>query len=212
MISTKEYFNLIKDKYFNDCLGEGICINETVKIGTNFYSIVNDYYEVISCDIYYFTENEMKKFPSLYFFHLKYNYTFILNYKELFLNIYNRTFFLITTAKNSENFWNFGKLFMQKYQFIFNTDKKTINFYTKKNFDNLRYSNKSSKIKFFIFILVTIIFSILIGIFIGKKKYKIKKKIVSELNDDFDYKSNIDINNNKEKVNQTIEMKSKLVY
>ena len=212
IISTKEYFNLIKDKFFNDYLNTKICINETVEVGKNFYSITNNYYEVISCDINYFNINEMKKFPSLYFFHLKYNYTFILNYKELFQNIYNRTFFLITTSKNTENFWTFGKLFMKKYQFIFDSDKKTINFYTNKKFDYFNYSNKTSKIKYFIFILVTIIFSILIGIYIGKRKYKIKTNIVSELKDDFNYKSTIDVNNNKEKANQNIEMKSKLVY
>ena len=212
IISTKEYFNLIKDKFFNIYLNSKICTNETVEVGKNLYSMTNNYYEIISCDSYYFDKNEMKKFPSLYFFHLKYNYTFILNFKELFQNIYNRTFFLIITAKNTDNFWTFGKLFMQKYQFIFDSDKKTISFYTKKKYAYFDYSNKSSKIKYFIFFLIIIVFSILIGIYIGKRKYKLKKNIVSELSDNFDYKSTVDINNNKENVNQNIEMKIRLAY
>ena len=102
IISTKEYFNLIKDQFFIDYLNKKICINETVEIGNNFYNLNNDFYEIISCDINYFGENEMKKFPTLYFFHLKYNFTFSFNYKELFLNIYNKQFFLITSSKNNE--------------------------------------------------------------------------------------------------------------
>ena len=207
IVSTKEYFNLIKQIYFNEYINRKVCVNETVEFGKTFYSISKSFYEVISCDINLFEKYEMKKFPSLHFFHLKYNYTFSFNYKELFKNIYNRTFFLITTNKNSENYWNFGKLFMKKYQFIFDSDKKTIGFYAKKNEKyNLNHSSKL-KIKYFIYFMATIIFSILIGICIAKRIYKKKKNIVSEMSEDLEYKS---AENNNNKVNQQIEMENRL--
>ena len=209
IISTKEYFNLIKDNFFNTYLNKKICINETVEIGKHFYSLNNNFYEIISCDINYFGDKEMKKFPTLYFFHLKYNFTFSFNYKELFLNIYNKQIFLITTSKSNEEFWTFGKLFMKKYQFIFNTEKKTINFYADKKIYNANYprNSKTSRLKLVIFFLIVIILSIIIGIYIGKKLYKKKKKIVYELKND--YKSN-SIDN--EIINKNIEMKIKLVF
>ena len=210
IVSTKEYFDLIKEIFFKEYFNNRICVNNTVEVGKNFYSVTNNFYEVISCDINKFNEKEMENFPSLHFFHLKYNYTFIFTYKELFKNIYNRTFFLISTSKITENFWTFGKLFMNKYQFIFNTDKKTINFYLKKNKETFK-QNQKSKIKYYIFFLFTILLSILIGIFIGKRIFKKKKSIVSEMEDDFEYRSD-DINNKNKKINQNIEMKSKLVF
>ena len=212
IISTKEYYDLIKNIFFKEYFNKGICVNNTVEVGKNFYSMSNNFYEVISCDINNFGEKERKNFPSLNFFHLKYNFTFTFEYKELFKNIYNRTFFLISTSKNNEKYWSFGKLFMKKYQFVFDTDKKTISFYRKKKYDIIGL-NKSSKVKNYIIIfLVSILLSILFGIFIGKRIYKRKKNIVSEMSDDFEYKS-ADCNSNKNrKVEQNIEMKSKLVF
>ena len=213
IISTKEYFDLIKDNFFNNYINKKICINETFEVGKNFYNLNNDYYEVISCDINSFDENEIKKFPTLNFFHLKYNFTFSFNYKELFKTIYNKEFFLITTSKINENFWTFGKLFMKKYQFIFNTDKTTINFYTDKKYHYINstissISPKTSKLKLVIFFIIAIIISIIIGIYIGKKIYNKRKKYVTELKNDLKYNY---INDNLT-VNKNIEMKLKLVH
>lgn len=96
---------------------------------------------------------------------------------------------------------------MKKYQFIFDSDKKTIGFYAKKNEKyNLNHSSKL-KIKYFIYFMATIIFSILIGICIAKRIYKKKKNIVSEMSEDLEYKS---AENNNNKVNQQIEMENRL--
>ena len=214
IVATREYFNLIKEIYFNKYIINNICTNETVEVGKNFYSVSNNSYEVISCDIRYFNEKEMEKFPALNFFHLKYNYTFSFDYKELFQNVYNRIFFLIMCSKNADIFWTFGKMFMKKYQFIFDTDKKSISFYNQRKIeinDNMNNnSNKSTKFNFnyVYFFLITIIISILIGILIGRRLFKRHKKIVSELNDGLEYNS---IDKKTKKVNQTIEMKSKLI-
>ena len=208
IISTREYFDLIKEKYFNYYINKKICSNETVEVEKNLYNINNDFYETISCDKNLFNEKEMEKFPSLNFYHLKFNYTYTFNYKELFKPIYNRIFFLITWSKNNECFWTFGKLFMKKYQFIFDSDKKTISFYNQKIFIPSE-TKKNTKIKYSAFFLTTIIFSVLIGIYIGKKIYKKTKKIVTELNNDLEYNSN---DNKKFKIEQNIEMNSKLIY
>ena len=203
IISTKEYFNLIKEKYFNKYIYKNICTIEIIEAEKDYYNINYNYYEIISCNINNFKEKEMKQFPDLNFFHLKYNYTFVFNYKELFKNYNNRIFFLILTSKSNENFWTFGKLFMKKYQFIFDTDKKTISFYIQRKKNNFN----SSKYNYFVIFLIAIIFSVVIGIYIGKIIFMRKKKIVNELHDDYEYKS---VDTKNEKFNQNIEMKSKI--
>ena len=205
IISTKEYFNLIKAKYFDKYINKKICSIEIVETEKNFYDMNNNFYEVISCDIHSFTEKEMKKFPDLNFYHLKYNYTFTFNYKELFINYNNRIFFLIQSSKNKENYWVFGKLFMKNYQFIFDSNKRTINYYIKQL--NSLNRNNPFNYNYLIFFLITIIISILIGIYFGKKIYSKRKKIVDELNDNFEYNS---YHSNNKIIEQNIEMKSKI--
>jgi len=205
IISTNEYFNLIKEKYFDNYINKEICSIEIVEKENNFYNMYNNFFEVISCDKDFFTEKEMKKFPDLNFYHLKYNYTFMFNYKELFINYNSRIFFLIQSLKNKENYWIFGKLFIKKYQFIFDSNKRTINYYTAKI--NSTNRNNPFEYNYFIFFMITIIASLLIGIYFGKKKYSGRKKIVDELNDNFEY--NYYHNNNKI-IEQNIEMKSKI--
>ena len=204
IISTKEYFDLIKEKYFDNYINKKICSVEIVEAEKNLYNMNNNFYQVISCDIDSFTEKEMKKFPDLNFFHLKYNYTFTFNYKELFINYNNRIFFLIQSLKNKENYWTFGKLFMKKYQFIFDSNKRTINYYARQ----LNSINKNNKFNYFVFFLITIIISILIGIYFGKKIFSKRKKIADELNDNYEYNSYQ--GNNKTIIEQNIEMKSKI--
>ena len=46
-------------------------------------------YEIISCFKENFTINDKKKFPSIYFRHVEFSCTFILNYDELFEENYN---------------------------------------------------------------------------------------------------------------------------
>ena len=138
----------------------------------------------------------MKKFPTLYFYHREFNYTFELNYEDLFEEINNNIYFLV--VKNIGNFdidiWKMGKTFLNKYQFSFNQDSKMISFYPhtnnynynidedeKKNKENIKYN--ASYI--WIAICITCLF---VGIYIGTKIINKKRKNrANELDDEYEY-------------------------
>ena len=65
----------------------------------------------------------------MYFYHKLYNYTFELNYKDLFEEKDDKLYFLIAFDINEEDLWKLGTIFFRKYFFIFNTEEKTIGFY-----------------------------------------------------------------------------------
>ena len=149
-----------------------------------------------------FNINELKKFPTLYFEHKELNYTFELSYKDLFIEKDDKYFFLVGAENNNNQNWFLTCIFLKKYQFAFNPDSKKISFYDKKI--NIEEENKSQKIinnnnqKFLVIALIIIswILFIIIGIILGKflyKKYD-KKKRANELEDNYEYISNKNIN------------------
>ena len=148
----------------------------------------------------------MKKFPTLYFYHREFNYTFELNYEDLFEEINNDIYFLV--VKNIGNFnkdiWKLGKTFLNKYKFSFNQDSKMISFYPYRNNYNYKIdederNNKKNK-KFninYIWIAVCIA-CLFFGIYIGTKiVIKNRKKRANELEDEYDYKDEKEDNNTK---------------
>ena len=82
IISTKEYYDSINENYFNFYINKNICNINNMKFEFNEY-------EIISCFKENFTINDKKKFPSIYFRHVEFSCTFILNYDELFEENYN---------------------------------------------------------------------------------------------------------------------------
>ena len=107
------YTNLIKNQYFN----KYTACHERRGEDTIYY-----------CDkSNNFTLNDLKKFPSLYFKHIEYDYIFELSYQDLFIENNDKYYFLVTN-NNDEN-WLIGYPLLKKYQFVFNQDSKTIGFY-----------------------------------------------------------------------------------
>ena len=173
--------------------------NKIILGSNNYYKYINEYffnknkdkcdyylyderYKIISCDKNIIINN----FPSLYFYNHIYNYTFELNYTNLFLDKNNKKYFLIAFDESKSDAWTFGTLFLKKYYLVFNTYEKTIGFY---NQEIIRDKN-SSKLVFNIIYIVLIFIAGLGGFFIGKKiYYKVRNKRINELNDGFIYKS-----------------------
>ena len=208
IISTKEYFEKLILPFFNLYLEKQICkINEIKK---NAYM-----YEVIYCDKKLFTIQDIKKFPTIYFYHHNFNYTFEITYNELFKEINNNIYFLI--LKNigtfNANFWKLGKIFLNKYHFSFNQDSKMIIFYNKmkpkNNFINDTENGIINKIKFninYIWIIICII-CLIAGIYIGNKIIIRNRKLrANELQDEYDYKAENINNDNKRYNEKNIEM------
>ena len=180
ILGDKNYYNKIYELYFNDYKNE--CVEKKFN---------NDVYFYIECS----TDINIKKFPELSFLNNNLNYTFSFNGKELFYKFKGKYYFQIIFQTEHTKRWKFGKLFFKKYQIFFDKDKKIISLYpyiiTKSNFT---FS------WFLVLILISIIFGILIYIrlYLTYKKRKIR---ANELEDEFDYTSQSNVNdNNKNKL------------
>ena len=194
-ISMDEIFNgnnLIEEKSFIE-----FKIDIKGIIGTKIY---NDYLNIFinnnsdKCKMeiskdnnfkYYYCDKKVdfSKFESLYFKQKEFNTTFELNYKDLWFEFNGNYYFLIIFHNNNLNDknWILGEIFLKKYLFVFDKEKKVIGYYTieKKGFP-------------FLFIL-NIILVILVLVFgFGFWKYyhlKPKKIRANELIEKFDYSS-----------------------
>ena len=151
IIGPIDYYDIIKEYYFNYYLNNSICFENETNIKDYFH--VKFFY----CDEKKFLDKDIKNFPTLFFYSSELNYTFELNYKDLFKSYDNYIYFLVVFDKY-EKIWNFGKIFIKKYEFYFNHDTKMIGFCS--------YWNKKKKNSNNLYIIVLIVFVIFICIFI----------------------------------------------
>ena len=205
IINTYHY-NIIKENFFKKYISSNICLEKTLTLSSG----LKEYLIICNPSM----KNNLKYFPTLYFFNIKFEYTFNLDYNDLFIEINNKIYFLIVGKDMESNIWNLGKIFMKKYPFIFNEDKKTISFvylnkFIKKddkdkdmpNTDNTDANEKSeennSKVKQFfkdyyllIILIICVILGIIFGIYIGAKIWKKRRVRANELDDNVDYTEN----------------------
>ena len=183
-----DYLIKIKKSFFDFYINKNICqvfIDEDIE---SFYCFKSNYFNI----------NNLKEFPTLYFEHNEFNYTFELSYKDLFIEYNEKYFFLIVNMNNDADDYFLGRIFLYKYQFYFNPDSKSIGFYNpnikfnKSNNENTIVSNENnSKYLIYIIVLGSLLFISVICIFIiFFKNYKNKKrKRANELDDEYDYVS-----------------------
>ena len=203
---TKEYFDLIKESFFNKYLTKGICKIYTIK---EFYLKT----KYILCDKSLFQE-EKKYFPTLYISNYGFNYTFELTYEDLFLEVNNDILFLMFYDPWNPKIFKFGKNFLVKYNFIFQLDTRNIGFmnYAKKEAKKEEEKEKERRQEIidnkkkidiiWIIILSVLLVGIIIGIFVGKKIWdKNRKKRANELlDDDYEYKTTVNGENKDEAI------------
>ena len=201
--APKSYFDSISDNFFQKYIDVKSCYNYYFEEYSSIYCHKTDK----------FTINDIKSFPSIYFEHADLDFKFELSYKDLFVEKDNIYWFLIV----SDNLfyttdWSFGNIFMRKYQFTFNLDKKEIGFYN----PNYRKENNDSSVKgssntilYILLIIALVIILIGIGIFIKMKFFSgaSKKKRANELDDDYEYVSH---KNDKNNNNNNDENENKL--
>ena len=184
-LGTIEYFNTIKKEFFKKFFLKNICFEKKVYISEINSTIIDGLgglYNIIYCD-----KNKIEKygitkfyseFPSINFYHKLINYTFIFSGKELFYEEKkeNKLYFLISIKNNAVDQWIFGKIFMKKYQVIFNSEMKTIGFYININNYNNQYNNLLIYTNKKVIVLILIIMVILLLLIIGNLLYKYRKK------------------------------------
>jgi hypothetical protein len=121
-------------------------------------------------------------FPSINFYIKEFNETFILTKEDLFTE-YNKMYYLnIFFLDYDENvpYWILGNIFLKKYQFIFNFERRTIGYYSR--------INNNSKNNFLIILFIIILIIILISlVYFYFKLTKKRKKRQNEINDIYEY-------------------------
>ena len=144
----------------------------------------------------YFFEKNMPNFDKLKNFEISFylkelNYNFSFGYQDLFLEKRNGYYLLICFEKEIRNNWKFGFPFFKKYKFIFEQNLKIMGFYCPNGCLSNKESNFDIK-KFFIIlgIVFSVIIILVIGIFMGKYFYEIRKVKAEELIDLYENKEN----------------------
>ena len=193
---TKYFFENIEKTLFKWYIEQNICfINENAEQDGKYLIICNKEFS-----------KYIQTFPDLYLYNKEFNYTFILTNDELFTTYGNYIFFLIIHKIYYFDNWSLGTIFFKKYPFLFDCDKKTINYiniYNRTNITKLKEYNPENKISrlesfWSFFKYISIFVGIIIGILIGKKIWdKNRKRRANELIDDYQYESSE--NENKDK-------------
>ena len=184
---SKNYYNLIKEDFFNFYINSSICFENQTQIKDRSNKIY------LYCLKDKFNTKDINSFPSLYFYHSEFNYTFELNHKDLFRHDENYIYFLVLFDTNKQNIWTLGKIFLSKYQFYFNHDSKMIGFCDDNNeYYKNKINNKKMNGEFFLYLFI-FVFIAFASIFAFRKGYKfiVGKKIKNyeiefELNDEKD--------------------------
>lgn len=188
--SPQEYMALIRNNFFD-------------KFPCNKVTF-SQYYFTYSCDKKQLnTEDFKQRFPTLYFKHIELNYIYELTSKDLFVEENNKLYFMIYSSDTLDLRWKFGEIFLKKYFFTFNQNKKSIGFYENmkdNNDDGSHNKNINNNIGIIILLIGIglIVINVIIGIFVWKKFCgNNRRKRANELNDDnYDYLAD-NSNNNK---------------
>ena len=118
-----------------------------------------------------------------------FEYEFILNNKELWVEHNGYKYFLILKAHSADNFWIFGKPFFKKFHMNFNLDSRKMGVYTKVNLDYKeppQEENKKDNTVLYICIIsvLVVLVGVLLFVLIRIYVYKPRKKRANELLDD----------------------------
>ena len=184
IIGTEEYKSKIGPYFFRNYIDKNICNEDSS----------STHYFIYYCKSNLFNKTEISKFPTLKFYHYQYNYNFSFSGEDLFMESNGYYYFMIVFDRYNYRHWTLGKLFLQKYQLVYNPDSKTISYYIKKKdrSENEDSEEKSSfeinnKTLIIIFIIIGII-SFIIGLIIGSFFYSKKKKMnANEMKDEYLY-------------------------
>ena len=181
------YKNLIDIDFFNHFTKNKICFNSLEHKKEYYY-----------CNANY--KKELKeKFPTLYFYHHEFNYTFELDFEDLFYENNNYLYFMIcfdTGMFGDDKFteiseWILGRPFLNKFQFSFDIEKKRISFYKNingylyhhaenKNINKYLYVNQILSMKNFSFISFSIFIIFVVSFCISYYIKKERKKVVKQ--------------------------------
>ena len=161
---------MMKHAYYNDFfekrIKKGLC-EEFIYKNYYIYSCINDEKKV-----------KFKELKDFHFYNKGLENDFVFTYKDLFITINNRKYFLITYKINSMT-TILGKPFFKKYTIGFNPDNKQIIHYIKEEVDKSSLNKKN--IYFILVIILLIVILISLGYILFKFiRKKARKTIIDE--------------------------------
>ena len=199
IISDEQYYTDIKKFYFKKYFENNTCHEE------KSYKDGEGYTYMIICDISF--KNYQKSFPGIYFYNEQLFFAFNLYAEDIFYEYKNKIYFLIIHKDSIKNYWRLGKIFLKKYPFMFDYDKKIISYVNLKSTWKPHNNNKNNqkenenekkaknenngdnnKIKDYILIVLLII-GIIIGVFLGKRIWNKNQKLKANELEEENYKN-----------------------
>lgn len=191
-------FELLNNLYFDDYYKSNICK----------YEEIYNYYVIIYCNNKYFTNNDINNFPMFQFSIREIGFNFSFIGEELFYKKKDKYFLkLITRIEMNNKGIKLGRMFLKKYNVIFNSDSKMMTFFrindnNKKS--NLKNQDKGKKNGFLIFLSYAFfcILFLAIGFYLGRKYCIIRrKKYANELEDNnYIYEPDKNLNKSEHKL------------
>ena len=182
----REYFKSLINNLYN----EEKCFNETFEACNDLYSKKGGTW------MFYYCKNEKeikvelnKIILPIQFQSNELNYTFEINSKDILKESGDFIFIKILFQQYGGN-WILGKPFLIKYKFMLNPEIKGIGFYSNNNTEkNNKEGKNDSKWKLILIIFILCIICGILGVFLGKKIYGLKrKKRANEMvDDDYEY-------------------------
>lgn len=184
VVATYYYLSAVEELYFKKYYDKKVCEKKIVSFGNS------NYFKII-CSKEDFTSRDIDQFPSLNLHNIAFNYSFVLNGKELFTEEDDKIEFqILIEIASSKTEWKLGRIFLLKYQIVFDDDNSLIGFYK----PNIKENNNIGEeigiiiLKIFMLCLAIIVFLFLAFLFYKKISLLTKrKKMANELEDDFMY-------------------------
>ena len=186
ILGTQLFDQLITKEFFNEYINNGQCERKTYDEKHDYY-VCNENIDLSKFKSIEFTLKELSQKP------------FVLTKDDLFFKNNGKIYFLVAFGIDWKwkYSWTFGKPFMKKYNFLFDQDGKQILYYDQ-NVDDDSKSFVGNKTFVILLWIGVFVFLIVIGILVYclMKILKERKKMLYELDDEFDYNVGGDNNNN----------------
>ena len=190
VVANYHYLQAIEENFFKKYYEKNICQRTIISFQRR------NYFKVV-CSKDYFTQKDIDSFFPLNLYSIAFNYTFILEGKELFLETEDKyELGILSEIGYSSTEWKLGRVFLKKYQIIFDDDNGLIGFYrSDNNIEEEKKSGMSTALKIVILFFVSCVF-LFLSFLIYKKINSLskRKKFANELEDDFMYisKNNVE--------------------
>ena len=186
MVGTDDFKKFIQEQFFNNYTD--LCKEEII-------TYQNENYTTFYCEN---KDNLIKNFPLIVFYHIDLTVKFSFNSDDLFTEIKSGKYlFNIIFPTEKTISWEFGGVFIKKYQLFLNINNKNMTYYNG-NYTETYIINEKQKnylILKIVIIIVLVCIIFILGYLLGKQIYQKRMHRANELDDDnYDYSSNLKIN------------------